>query len=106
MDVKTEILYGDLDETIMMKQPERYEEKGKEDYVCQLNRSLYGLKHSPRKRNRRFSKFMAHIGFTRSNFNHCVYFRFSPEKFTCQSIALCGWHRHSKQPCRRSDEGE
>ena len=44
MDVKIAFLYGDLDETILMRQPEGYIEKGKEDYVCKLNRSLYGLK--------------------------------------------------------------
>ena len=48
MDVKTAFLYGDLDETILMRQPEGYVEKGKEDYVCKLNRYLYGLKQSPR----------------------------------------------------------
>ena len=48
MDVKNAFLYGDLDETIPMRQPEGYVEKGKEDYVCKLNRYLYGLKQSPR----------------------------------------------------------
>src|ERR1051325_8910521 len=78
MDVKTTFLYGDLDETILMRQPEGYVEKGKEDYVCKLNRSLYGLKQSPRQWNRRFDKFMARINFVRSQFDHCVYFRFCP----------------------------
>ena len=66
MDVKTTFLYGDLDETILMRQPEGYAEKRKEDYVCKLNGSLYGLKQSPRKWNRRFDKFMARISFIRS----------------------------------------
>ena len=48
MDVKTVFLYGDLDETILMRQPEGYVKKGKEYYVCKLNKSLYGLKQSPR----------------------------------------------------------
>src|ERR1051325_10197320 len=78
MDVKTAFLYGDLDETILMRQHEGYVEKGKEDYVCKLNRSLYGLKQSPRQWNRRFDKFMTRISFVRSQFDHCVYFRFRP----------------------------
>ena len=47
MDVKTTFLYGKLDEVILMKQPEGFEIKGKEDYVCKLNKFLYGLKQSP-----------------------------------------------------------
>src|ERR1051325_1148699 len=78
MDVKTAFLYGDLDETILMRQPEGYVKKGKEDYVCKLNRSLYGLKQSPRQWNRRFDKFMTRISFVRSQFDHCVYLRFRP----------------------------
>ena len=48
MDVKTAFLYGELDEKILMKQPEGFEVKGKEGQVCLLQRSLYGLKQSPR----------------------------------------------------------
>ena len=48
MDVKTEFLYGNLKEKILMKQPEGFEEKGREKHVCLLQRSLYGLKQSPR----------------------------------------------------------
>ena len=46
--MKTAFLYGDQDETILMRQPEGYVKKGKEDYACKLNRSLYILKQSPR----------------------------------------------------------
>ena len=31
-----------------MKQPEGFVVPGKEDYVCKLKKSLYGLKQSPR----------------------------------------------------------
>lgn len=43
MDVNIDFLYGNLNETIIMKQYEGYEVQGKEDYVCKLNRSPYGL---------------------------------------------------------------
>ena len=34
MDMKTTFLYRDLEEKILMKQPEGFEEKGKEKHVC------------------------------------------------------------------------
>ena len=43
LDVKTAFLYGDLTETIYMKQPPGFEE-GDKDKVCRLYKSLYGLK--------------------------------------------------------------
>lgn len=59
-----------------MRQPEEYAEKGKKDNMCNLNRSLYGLKQFPRQWNRRFDKFIAYMGFTRSQFDHCFYLKF------------------------------
>ena len=48
MNVKTAFLQGDLTEDIYMKQPEGYRSKEHPDYVCKLNKSLYGLKQSAR----------------------------------------------------------
>jgi len=39
-------LHGELEEKINMKQPESYIHEGKENKVCLLNKSLYGLKQS------------------------------------------------------------
>ncbi|RVX13624.1 Retrovirus-related Pol polyprotein from transposon TNT 1-94 [Vitis vinifera] len=44
MDVKTTFLNGDLDEDVYMEQPTGFVEVGKEDLVCNLNKSIYGLK--------------------------------------------------------------
>ena len=46
MDFKTTFLNGDLDEDVYMKQPTGFAEVGKEDLVCQLNKSIYGLKQA------------------------------------------------------------
>lgn len=75
MDVTTVFLNGDLDETIYMSQPEGFVNKSKPDYACKLNKSLYGLKQSPRQRNIKFDKCMKSMNFTRSDFDHCLYYK-------------------------------
>ncbi|KAH9697399.1 hypothetical protein KPL71_023589 [Citrus sinensis] len=75
MDVKTAFLHGNLEEKILMSQPEGFEEQGHEEYVCLLKRSLYGLKQSPRQWYRRFDQFMISNGYSRSKYDSCVYHR-------------------------------
>ena len=43
LDVKTTFLQGDLEEDIYMQKPEGYEVKGKDNLVCRLKKSLYGV---------------------------------------------------------------
>lgn len=50
-------------------------EKGNEHKVCLLQRSLYGLKQSPRQWYKRFDEFMLKNSYNRCNFDHCVYFK-------------------------------
>uniref|UniRef100_J3KXJ5 Uncharacterized protein n=1 Tax=Oryza brachyantha TaxID=4533 RepID=J3KXJ5_ORYBR len=48
LDVKTVFLHGELEEDTYMEQPEGFIVPGKENLVCRLDKSLYGLKQSPR----------------------------------------------------------
>lgn len=75
LDVKTAFLYGELEETIYMTQPEGFKRQHDKDQVCLLKRSLYGLNQSPRQWNRRFDQFITSNGFKRSKFDACIYFR-------------------------------
>ncbi|KAG8479138.1 hypothetical protein CXB51_029778 [Gossypium anomalum] len=75
LDVKTAFLHGKLEEDIYMQQPEDFTISKKEDYVCLLKKSLYGLKQSPRQWYKRFDSFMTFHDFKRSSFDSCVYFK-------------------------------
>ena len=75
LDVKTAFLHGDLEEEIYMTQPDGFKVAGKENWVCKLTKSLYGLKQSPRQWYKRFDQFMKGQRYTRSKFDHCVYFQ-------------------------------
>jgi len=52
-----------------------YEAKGKENLVCRLKKSLYGLKKAPRKWYLKFDRFMAEQGYSRCHSDHYVYFK-------------------------------
>jgi len=73
LDVKTAFLHGELDEEIYMTQPEGFQCPGKEDYVCKLKKSLYGLKQSPRQWYKKFDNYMIELGYNRSPYDCCVY---------------------------------
>lgn len=75
LNVKTTFLHGRLEEEILMSQPEGYEFPGKEDHVCRLKKSLYGLKQSPRQWYLRFDKFMQLHEFIKCSYDCCVYYK-------------------------------
>ena len=75
MDVKKTFLHGDLEEEIYMKQPKVFVVKGKKELVCKLNKSLYGLKQSPRMWYQKFDTFIRGFGFTKIKADHYVYFK-------------------------------
>ncbi|KAH9718108.1 hypothetical protein KPL71_022089 [Citrus sinensis] len=79
LDVKTAFLHRDLEEEIYMIQPCGFRVAGKENRVCRLIKSLYGLKKTPRQWYKRFDQFIQWQKFTRSEHDHCVYFRRLPD---------------------------
>ena len=75
MDVVTAFLNGDLKEEIFMQQPPGYVEPGKEELVCKLKKSLYGLKQSPRCWNEKLCNHLKSLGFKESGADPCVFIR-------------------------------
>lgn len=63
LDVKNAFLHGLLDETVYMHQPPGYTSTEHPDYVCKLNKAIYGLKQSPRAWNSRFASYVTKMGF-------------------------------------------
>lgn len=75
LNVKTTLFHGEFEEKILMEQPQDYEVKKAEDKVCLLQKSIYGLKQSPRQWYKKFNSFMIRVGFLKCKFNSFVYFK-------------------------------
>ena len=78
MDVRTTFLHGNLHEEIYMEQPPGYISQDYPNYVCKLNKSLYGLKQSPRQWYERFNSCMSNLGYVRFQSDPNVYSRNGP----------------------------
>lgn len=72
MDVKSAFLYGNIEEEVFIEKPKGMKEDGK---VLKLQRSLYGLKKSPRYWNEKFNQFMIKEGFERNKCDYCLYYK-------------------------------
>lgn len=79
LDIKTAFLYGTLEEEIYMRQPEGFVLPGREEEVCRLRKSIYGLKQASKCWNTTFDKFIMEFGLTRSKSDSCLYYRCGPE---------------------------
>ena len=75
MDVKTAFLNGQLHEDIYMAQPDGFTDIVHPVYVCKLERSLSGLKQSPRMSNKTIDDFMQGLALKKCESDHCVYMK-------------------------------
>ena len=73
LDVTTAFLNGKLEEVVYMWQPEGFVAEGREQLVCRLKRSIYGLKQSSRCWNSTIDGYLKQLGFLQSNSDPCVY---------------------------------
>ena len=86
MDVKTTFLNGDLSEEIYMRQPEGFVQKGQEDKVCRLKKSIYGLKQASRQWYLKFHHAITSYGFVMMHEDHCVYLYSSGSSFAVLTL--------------------
>jgi len=94
MDVKTTILHGELEEKIyVMKQPEGYIQESKENKMCLLKKSLYGLKQSPRQWYKQFYSFMIKVRYNRCEYDS-VYFKQSDDLTYVDDMLITAETRH------------
>ena len=90
MDVVSAFLNGELKEEIYMQQPPGYVQSGKEEFVCKLHKSIYGLKQSPRLKqslccwNAKLSDHLRSLRFKESGTDPCVFIK----SFKLQIIAV------------------
>ena len=64
MDVTTAFLNDTLEEEVFMRQPQGYQMNRKEELVCRLKKSIYGLKQSPRCWNIALDSHLKEMGFS------------------------------------------
>ena len=82
VNVKSAFFNGKLKETIFMHQPKGFIAKGKEDWVWQLNQTLYGLRQSGRVWYQKLRDALLELKFEPSAADPCVFIRLNNGNLT------------------------
>lgn len=81
MDVKTTFLNGNLEEEVYVDQLQGFIITEKENLVCILKRSIYGMKQASRQWYLKFNDAITSYGFTENTVDKCIYMNVSGSKF-------------------------
>ncbi|KAB2617188.1 hypothetical protein D8674_013057 [Pyrus ussuriensis x Pyrus communis] len=73
LDVQNAFLHGFLNEDVYMRQPAGFVDPQYPNYVCKLQRSIYGLKQAPQAWFHRFSEFLLQLGFQASPCDYSLF---------------------------------
>lgn len=83
-DVKTAFLHGVLKEEIYMKAPDGYGHR--ENTVCKLKRSIYGLKQAGKCWNEYLTEVMTKSGMCQSKEDQCLFYKLEGKRFLYSAI--------------------
>ena len=81
IDVKTAFLNGNIDKTIYMVQPENFVVGDPKNMVCELKKSIYGLKQASRQWYFKFHHVIISFGFKMNLVDDCLYHKFCGSKY-------------------------
>lgn len=70
LDIKNAFLNGELEEEVFVTLPPGFSRADEENKVCKLEKSLYGLKQSPRTWFDRFAKVLKGHGYRQGQSDH------------------------------------
>lgn len=79
VDVTTAFLNGTLEEKVYMQQPKGFECQGKEELVCKLKKSIYGLRQSPCRWNSTLDAYLKKLEFIQTASDPCIYYHKTAE---------------------------
>jgi hypothetical protein len=79
LDVKTAFLNCKLNETIYMSLPYGLNIENKENKVCHLQKSVYGLKQASRNWNEGVHKDLTSFGLKQNKNDSCIYYKHSKD---------------------------
>jgi Reverse transcriptase (RNA-dependent DNA polymerase) len=75
MDVKNTFLQGALEEEVYMTLPPGHQRENTSNLVCRLNKSIYGLKQSPRAWYEKLSQFLISCNFKVSDADSSLFIK-------------------------------
>ena len=88
-DVQNAFLHGVLEEEVYMRQPLGYEDPSVPNYLCKLDKALYGLKIAPRAWYSRLSAKLQALGFKSSKADTSLFFYSKGDVTIFLFIYLC-----------------
>ncbi|KAD2394329.1 hypothetical protein E3N88_41306 [Mikania micrantha] len=86
MDAKSVFLYGKIDEEVYVCQPPGFEDPKFTNYVCKLDKALYGLHQAPIKWYETLSSFLPLNNFKRGTIDKTLFFKKSNQRLMLVQI--------------------